>query len=85
MGGASTSTLPEEMRLDEASEHELRNGTEDLKHRYEALKALEGRDEPHKPKRLVIRFCLSPVEILGDDQGRVRALKLVRNALFMDE
>ncbi len=84
MGGASASTLPEEMQLDEASEQELRNGTEDLRHRYEALKRLEGRHQPEKPRRLMIRFCLSPVEILGDAEGRVRALRLVRNALFMD-
>lgn len=85
MAGASASTLPEEMKLDEASEQELLNGTEDLRHRYEALKALEGRDEPEKPRRLIIRFCLSPVEILGDGEGRVRVLKVARNALFMDE
>lgn len=85
MAGASASTLPEEMRLDEASERELRNGTDDVRRRYEALKRLEGRYEPGKPRRLVIRFCLSPVEILGDGEGRVRALKVVRNALFMDD
>jgi len=85
MAGASASTLPEEMQLDEASEQELLSGTDDLRHRYEALKLLEGRDEPGKPRRLVIRFCLSPVEIVGDGEGRVRALEVVRNALFLDE
>lgn len=85
MAGASASTLPEEMQLDEASKQELLSGTDDLRHRYEALKSLEGRHEPEKPRRLMIRFCLSPVEILGDGEGRVRALRLVRNALFMDE
>ena len=85
MAGASASTLPEEMKLDDASRQELLNGPRDLHHRYEALKLLEGREEPEKPKRLVIRFCLSPVEILGDSEGRVRALKVVRNELFLDE
>jgi ferredoxin--NADP+ reductase len=84
MGGASASTLPEEMQLDEASAQELLSGTDDLRHRYQALKLLEGRAEPEKPRRLVIRFCLSPVEIVGDGEGRVRALKVVRNALFTD-
>ncbi|MDA0206965.1 MAG: FAD-dependent oxidoreductase [Acidobacteria bacterium] len=85
MAGASASTLPEEMQLDAASERELLDGTEDLRRRYQALKLLEGREEPEKPRRLVIRFCLSPVEIMGDSEGRVRALKVVRNALFVDE
>ena len=85
MAGASASTLPDEMQLDAASERELLSGTEDLKRRYQALKLLEGRQEPEKARRLAIRFCLSPVEILGDREGRVRALKVVRNALFVDE
>src|SRR5581483_6506494 len=35
-----------------------------------------------KPRRLVLRFCVSPVEILGD--GRVEAIEIVRNELVAD-
>ena len=33
-------------------------------------------------KRLVIRFFVSPVELLGDPQGRVSAMRIVRNEPF---
>jgi ferredoxin--NADP+ reductase len=85
LAGTAASTLPEEMQLDDGSERELLSGTEDLRRRYEALKLLEGREEPEKARRLVIRFCLSPVEIMDAGKGRVRALKVMRNALFVDE
>lgn len=85
MAGASASTRPDEMMLDEASAGELAGGPPDLQHRFEALKELEGRYEPEKLRRLSIRFCLSPTEIVGDEHDRVRALRLVRNELFADE
>ena len=34
-----------------------------------------------KPRRVVLRFLVSPVEVLGDERGRVRALKVVRNRI----
>jgi ferredoxin--NADP+ reductase len=40
------------------------------------------REPAGKPKRLVLRFLLSPVAILGD--GRVEAIELVRNRLEPD-
>ncbi|MEP6811800.1 MAG: NADP oxidoreductase, partial [Actinomycetota bacterium] len=40
------------------------------------------REPEGKPKRLVLRFLLSPVAILGDD--RVEAIELVRNRLEAD-
>ena len=44
-----------------------------------------GRREPDKPRRLVIRFLISPAEIRGDASGRVTAVRLVRNELFRGE
>lgn len=85
MAGASASTRPAEMVLDDASANELTTGSTDLQHRFEALKELEGREEPDKLRRLEIRFCLSPTEVLGDEHGRVRALRVVRNELFADD
>ncbi|MDX1548768.1 MAG: FAD-dependent oxidoreductase [Rhodothermales bacterium] len=35
-----------------------------------------------KPKRLVIRFLVSPTEILDDGRGRVGGVRVVRNALY---
>jgi ferredoxin--NADP+ reductase len=36
------------------------------------------------PRRIVLRFLLSPVEILGEGGGRVRGVRLVRNELIAD-
>jgi ferredoxin--NADP+ reductase len=35
-----------------------------------------------EPRRVVLRFLLSPVELLGDEQGHLRAVELVRNELI---
>ena len=37
-----------------------------------------------KPKKLVLRFLVSPVELLAGPDGGVRAVKLVKNELFLD-
>jgi ferredoxin--NADP+ reductase len=37
-----------------------------------------------KPKRLVLRFLVSPVELLSGGDGGVRAVKLVKNELYPD-
>jgi ferredoxin/flavodoxin---NADP+ reductase len=46
------------------------------------LREYAAREPEGKPKRLVLRFLLSPVAILGD--GRVEAIELVRNRLEPD-
>jgi ferredoxin/flavodoxin---NADP+ reductase len=35
-----------------------------------------------RSRRLVLRFLVSPVELIGDDAGRVAAMRLVRNELY---
>ena len=35
-------------------------------------------------KRIVLRFLVSPVALLGDEQGRLEAVELVRNELVAD-
>jgi ferredoxin--NADP+ reductase len=48
----------------------------------EVLRAYAAREPEGKPRRLVLRFLLSPVEIAGD--GRVERIELVRNRLEAD-
>ncbi|HTY95681.1 MAG TPA: FAD-dependent oxidoreductase [Solirubrobacteraceae bacterium] len=43
------------------------------------------REPQGRPKRLVLRFLLSPTEILPGGSGRVGAVELVRNELVADE
>ncbi len=51
----------------------------------EILHDLARRAAAGKPRRLVLRFLLSPVEILDDGRGRVGGLRLVRNELYATE
>jgi ferredoxin--NADP+ reductase len=36
-------------------------------------------------KRLLIRFLVSPTELIGDDEGKVKGVKLVHNELYATE
>ena len=38
-----------------------------------------------KPKALVLRFCISPVELIAGDDGGVAKVKLVKNELYLNE
>ena len=78
----AASTLPEEMELDPFSREELEQGPREVRQKYDELLAMAGREEPQKPKKLIIRFMASPVEILGDGEGRVRGIRIVRNELY---
>lgn len=80
MSGAEPSVSPRDMELDPASEKEIAADKMTAK-KVEVLKEFSQRAPAGKPKKLSIRFLESPVEILADDKGRVRALKLVRNRL----
>ncbi len=48
------------------------------------LRALAERPPAGRPRRIVLRFLLSPVELLNDGHGRVAGVRLVRNELFAD-
>ncbi len=86
MPGAACATLPDEMELDPVTRQALGETPDKLTTRkLEILGSLVGRSEPDKPRRLEIRFLVSPVEIEGDDRGRVRAVRIERNELFLDD
>jgi ferredoxin--NADP+ reductase len=50
----------------------------------EVLQAYAEAARAGRTHRMVLRFCASPVEILGDETGRVTALRIVRNRLERD-
>ena len=63
---------PAEMELDEASREYFESEDCDPTHRrnVEIFTEFSSREPEGKPKRVVMRFCCSPVEIKGDGQGR---------------
>ena len=82
MEEAEASTIPAEMELDEFSKAELEAAeNNETQRKLDNLLALSGQSEPGKPKKLSVRFLVSPVEIIGDNQGRVKAVKVVKNKL----
>jgi ferredoxin/flavodoxin---NADP+ reductase len=50
----------------------------------EILRDYAKREPTGKPRRVVLRFLLSPVELAADDRGRLAAVELVRNELVAD-
>jgi ferredoxin/flavodoxin---NADP+ reductase len=83
--GADVWVPPDDVALDAASRAELEAaGDRALEKKVEILTSYAGRAPSGKSRRLVLRFLLSPVELLGDDDGGVRALRVVRNRLEDD-
>ncbi len=79
-------TKKDEIVLDIHSDKHLKE-TEDVSARkkHEILSSFSEEREHDKSKKLHIRFLVSPVEILGDEDGNVRAIKLVKNELYKTE
>ncbi len=82
LAGADVIVDPAELALDPVSEASLAENT-NAKRNMEVLREYAAREPSGKPKRLVLRFCVSPVAILGEE--RVEAIELVRNRLEPDE
>lgn len=83
---ADVEVVPGEIALDPLSETEV-SASDDpaLRRKLEILRSFIGRPGTAKPKRLVLRFLVSPVELVGDDNGHVSAIRLVRNELYRDD
>ena len=70
------------MALDPLSKAELaREDDPAVRKKLEILRGFAQREPRGKPRLLTIRFLVSPVELVGNGDGRVRALRLVRNRL----
>jgi ferredoxin--NADP+ reductase len=76
---------PAELELDQASREYIESDDCDPTHRrnVEIFTDFSAREPEGKPKRVVMRFCCSPVEINGD--GRVESIVIGRNELYRDE
>ena len=82
MDGADARTIAEEVELDPLSVAEVaRDGDPALHRKLEVLRDFAARPPTGKSRLLTIRFLVSPLELVGDREGRVRAIRLVRNRL----
>jgi ferredoxin/flavodoxin---NADP+ reductase len=82
LAGADVIVDPADLELDPASAAALEGDT-NAQRNLEVLREYATRVPEGKPKRLVLRFCVSPVAILGEE--KVEAIELVRNRLEPDE
>jgi ferredoxin--NADP+ reductase len=86
LADADAITLPEEVELDELSRAALDSGKDRAtQKKVEMLQAYALRKSGGKSRKLIIRFLTSPVELIGDADGRVAAMRLVRNVLYQTE
>ncbi|MDH3285198.1 MAG: FAD-dependent oxidoreductase, partial [Acidobacteriota bacterium] len=80
--GADLVVRKDEIELDELSRAQVEErGQRELQKKLEILRRAAGQSPEGKPRRLTLRFLVSPVELTGDEDGRVTSMRLVRNRL----
>ncbi|HSM58620.1 MAG TPA: FAD-dependent oxidoreductase [Candidatus Sulfomarinibacteraceae bacterium] len=77
---------PDEARLDPLSEAAVAESADRATARKVEI-IQQFAEEPPNPKSrtLILRFLVSPTELIGDDEGNVTAMKLVKNELYQTE
>jgi ferredoxin--NADP+ reductase len=82
LDGVDVLVDPRDLELDEASEAELATNKTAQKN-FELLRKYAAQQSYDQPRRIVMKFLASPVEVIGEN-GRVRAVKIERNELVPD-
>ena len=85
LAGASVETLAEEVALDPLSREAL-EGTPDksIARNLEILAGYAEHRAHDRPRRLTIRFLVSPLELWGDARGRLAGVRLAQNRIAED-
>ena len=78
LAGADVVVDADDLVLDPASEASLESAGARTKRNLDILHDFAARNGAGKPKQLVLRFRVSPVQILGE--GKVEAIQIARNA-----
>ncbi|WP_369409097.1 FAD-dependent oxidoreductase [Deinococcus arboris] len=79
LSDAEPVVIPTEIALTDAEEAAITDNTK--KKNVEVLREFAAHEPEDKPRRVHLRFLVSPVEILDDGHGRVGGLKVERNRL----
>ena len=72
----------DEAELDPLSQASLAGADRAELRKVEFIQELSRRQPAGKSKRLTLRFLVSPTELIGDENGRVKQMRLVRNVLY---
>jgi ferredoxin/flavodoxin---NADP+ reductase len=80
---ADAITLSTEVQLDELSLAELASlNDRTLNKKVEIIQSYAQPRSVSKARKLYIRFLVSPIEMIGNDQGKICTMKLVHNVLY---
>ena len=80
--GAVVVVDPQELVLDAASEAELEADRERARRNIELLRDYAARPLAGRPRRIVLRFCVSPLRLVGEE--RVEGVEIVHNELVVE-
>jgi ferredoxin--NADP+ reductase len=83
LAGADPVVDPRDLDLDPASRRELEADRDRARRNFELLEEYAAREPEGKPRRIVLRFLVSPLAILGED--KVEAVEIVRNELVEED
>ncbi len=82
LSDAQAITYAEEIKLDEHSRKEIEENKHNVtRKKLDILKSYSEFQNKGRSRRLHIRFLVSPTEIIGDEDGNVATIRLVKNEL----
>lgn len=82
LADCDTTVPPEEAELDPLSQASLAGADRAELRKVEIIQELSHHKPAGKAKQLILRFLVSPVELIGDENGHVKQMRLVHNILY---
>lgn len=85
MEDADLVILPEEAELDPLSQAAMDSADRGTTRKVEIIQRHAHQAAAGKSRRLHLRFLVSPTELIGDENGRVAQMRLVKNELYQTD
>ncbi len=83
LAGADIIMLPEEAALDPLSQTALdESGNRADQKKVKIMQSYASQEPAGKPKQVILRLLVSPVELIGNQAGQITAMRLVKNELY---
>ncbi len=82
LAGCDTLVPPEEAQLDPLSEAALAEADRGTMRKVEIIQELSEREPTGAPKTMVLRFLVSPTDLIGDENGEIVSMNMVHNELY---
>ena len=85
MEDANVIVLPDEAELDALSEASMKDADRGTTRKVQIIQEFARNVPTRKSKKLYLRFLLSPIELIGNEDGHVQSMRLVYNELYQTE